>query len=81
VTNQERFGDAVSWGGCTIAYLLGQHLRFELLDFSYHVLTVGEGEMMPATHSIPERISKASNIPPVRRSFLDMFDRSMLSLN
>ncbi|CAM6128500.1 unnamed protein product [Calypogeia fissa] len=71
VTNQERFGDAVAWGGCTIAYLLGQHLRFELLDFAYHVLTVGEGEMMPTTHSIPEKISKAANIPAELAGFLE----------
>lgn len=43
-TNQERFGDAVAWGGCTIIYLLGQHLRFELLDFIYHALNVVEVE-------------------------------------
>jgi hypothetical protein len=46
VTNRERFGDSVAWGGCTIVYLLGQHLRFELLDFVYHSLNVAEVEVV-----------------------------------
>ncbi|CAA0827876.1 Protein PIR [Striga hermonthica] len=35
-------GDSVAWGGCTIMYLLGQQLHFELFDFSYQVLNVAE---------------------------------------
>lgn len=46
VTNQECFGDSVAWGGCAIIYLLGQHLRFELLDFVYHALNVTEVEIV-----------------------------------
>lgn len=46
ITNQERFGDAVAWGGCSIIHLLGQHLRFELLDFVYHALNVTEVEIV-----------------------------------
>jgi hypothetical protein len=42
----EQYGDAVAWGGCTILYLLGQQLRFELLDFTYHVLAVAEAEAL-----------------------------------
>ena len=37
-------GDYVAWGGCTIIYLLGQQLHFELFDFSYQVLNVAEVE-------------------------------------
>ncbi|GER49210.1 transcription activators [Striga asiatica] len=37
-------GDSVAWGGCTIMYLLGQQLHFELFDFSYQVLNVAEVE-------------------------------------
>ncbi|KAL2641399.1 hypothetical protein R1flu_008986 [Riccia fluitans] len=70
-TNQEQFGDAVAWGGCTIVYLLGQHLRFELLDFSYHVLTVGESEVNPGAHSIPDKISKTYNISAELVRFLE----------
>ncbi|MCO5571458.1 hypothetical protein L7F22_025198 [Adiantum nelumboides] len=46
ISNQERFGDAVAWGGCAIIYLLEQHLRFELLDFVYHALNVTEVEIV-----------------------------------
>ncbi|KAL8171856.1 hypothetical protein V2J09_023660 [Rumex salicifolius] len=37
-------GDSVAWGGCTIIYLLGQQLHFELFDFSYQALNVAEVE-------------------------------------
>ncbi|KAI9186420.1 hypothetical protein LWI28_017065 [Acer negundo] len=42
--NHESLGDSVAWGGCTIIYLLGQQLHFELFDFSYQVLNVAEVE-------------------------------------
>ncbi|KAJ8432034.1 hypothetical protein Cgig2_026737 [Carnegiea gigantea] len=38
-------GDSVAWGGCTIIYLLGQQLHFELFDFSYQVLNAAEVEV------------------------------------
>ncbi|KAJ0553699.1 putative cytoplasmic FMR1-interacting, CYRIA/CYRIB, Rac1 binding domain-containing protein [Helianthus annuus] len=40
--NYELLGDSVAWGGCTIIYLLGQQLHFELFDFSYQVLNIAE---------------------------------------
>lgn len=46
---EERYGDGVAWGGCTIVYLLGQEVRFELLDFSYHVLAVAESDTLPTS--------------------------------
>ncbi|XP_022988006.1 protein PIR isoform X1 [Cucurbita maxima] len=42
--NHELLGDSVAWGGCTIVYLLGQQLQFELFDFSYQVLNISEAE-------------------------------------
>lgn len=42
--SHEVLGDSVAWGGCTIIYLLGQQLHFELFDFSYQVLNVAEVE-------------------------------------
>ncbi|KAK9146311.1 hypothetical protein Sjap_006214 [Stephania japonica] len=42
--NHDVLGDAVAWGGCTIIYLLGQQLHFELFDFSYQLLNVAEVE-------------------------------------
>lgn len=44
LNNHEMLGDSVAWGGCTIIYLLGQQLHFELFDFSYQVLNVAEVE-------------------------------------
>ncbi len=55
---QECFGDAVAWGGCTILYLLGQELRFELLDFTYHVLSVAESDTLPSSLSYIESRAK-----------------------
>ncbi|CAH9085991.1 unnamed protein product [Cuscuta epithymum] len=43
-SSHEMLGDSVSWGGCTIIYLLGQQLHFELFDFSHQVLNVAEVE-------------------------------------
>ncbi|KAL2538706.1 Protein PIR [Forsythia ovata] len=45
-SNREVLGDSVSWGGCTIIYLLGQQLHFELFDFSHQVLNVAEVEVV-----------------------------------
>lgn len=42
-------GDSVAWGGCTIIYLLGQQLHFELFDFSHQVLNVAEVEVASVT--------------------------------
>lgn len=48
--NNENMGDSVAWGGCTIIYLLGQQLHFELFDFSYQVLNIAEVEAAGITH-------------------------------
>ncbi|KAF7638684.1 Cytoplasmic FMR1-interacting protein [Meloidogyne graminicola] len=37
---EELFGDGIYWTGCTLIRLLGQHRRFEVLDFCYHLLRV-----------------------------------------
>lgn len=34
------FGDGLNWAGCIIITLLGQQRRFDILDFSYHLLKV-----------------------------------------
>jgi cytoplasmic FMR1 interacting protein len=44
-------GDSLAWGGCTIIYLLGQQLHFELFDFSYQVLNVAEVEAASITQT------------------------------
>lgn len=50
-SNHEVLGDSVAWGGCTIIYLLGQQLHFELFDFSYQVLNVAEAEAAAITRN------------------------------
>ncbi|KMZ69117.1 hypothetical protein ZOSMA_221G00260, partial [Zostera marina] len=42
--NNDLLGDSIAWSGCTIMYLLGQQLHFELFDFSYQFLNVAEVE-------------------------------------
>ncbi|KAF6145867.1 hypothetical protein GIB67_028862 [Kingdonia uniflora] len=49
---QEVFGDSVAWGGCTIIYLLGQHIHFELFDFSNQLLNVAEVETTTITRAV-----------------------------
>ncbi|CAJ0931257.1 unnamed protein product, partial [Mesorhabditis belari] len=38
--HEEIFGDSVHWGALTLIQLLGQHRRFEILDFSYHLYRI-----------------------------------------
>ncbi|PAV64134.1 hypothetical protein WR25_05628 isoform C [Diploscapter pachys] len=38
--SEELFGDSAQWGALTLIALLGQERRFEVLDFSYHLLKV-----------------------------------------
>uniref|UniRef100_A0A6Q2XGR1 Cytoplasmic FMR1-interacting protein n=1 Tax=Esox lucius TaxID=8010 RepID=A0A6Q2XGR1_ESOLU len=39
-TVEQCFGDGLHWAGCMIISLLGQQRRFDILDFSYHLLKV-----------------------------------------
>nr|CDJ94361.1 Cytoplasmic FMR1-interacting domain containing protein [Haemonchus contortus] len=34
---EELFGDSLQWAGMSVISLLGQHRRFEVLDFCYHL--------------------------------------------
>uniref|UniRef100_A0A915DJJ2 Cytoplasmic FMR1-interacting protein n=1 Tax=Ditylenchus dipsaci TaxID=166011 RepID=A0A915DJJ2_9BILA len=46
---EEIFGDGIYWAGCAIIRLLGQYRRFEVLDYSYHLLRVHRAEPRSAT--------------------------------
>lgn len=37
---EQLFGEGLNWAGCTMISLLGQQLRFDALDFCYHLLRV-----------------------------------------
>lgn len=39
-TVEQCFGDGLHWAGCMIIVLLGQHRRFDVMDFCYHLLKV-----------------------------------------
>jgi len=39
-TIEQLFGEGLNWAGCTLVTLLGQRQRFEVMDFSYHLLKV-----------------------------------------
>ncbi|KAH9394332.1 Cytoplasmic FMR1-interacting protein 1 [Tyrophagus putrescentiae] len=39
-TVEQLFGEGLNWAGCTFITLLGQARRFDVLDFSYHLLKV-----------------------------------------
>lgn len=59
---REMLGDSVAWAGCTIMYLLGQQLHFELFDFSYQFLNVAEIENTTASLYQSADRSKSPNI-------------------
>lgn len=41
---REIFGDSITWAGMAIIRLLNQHRRFDVIDFSYHLLRVYRAE-------------------------------------
>ncbi|KAI0493637.1 hypothetical protein KFK09_023758 [Dendrobium nobile] len=57
----DSWGDSVAWAGCTIIYLLGQQLHFELFDFSYQFLNIAEVENAAIAHTLSFDRSKNSN--------------------
>lgn len=61
----ELFGDGLFWAGmimyqvvptpflgCTIIHFLGQQRRFEVLDFSYHILNVEDSAQIACTNPV-----------------------------
>ena len=34
------FGEGLNWAGCVLVMLLGQQRRYQLMDYSYHLLKV-----------------------------------------
>lgn len=42
LNDEDEFGHGFALGGCLFVYLLGAQSRFQLLDFSYHVINVAE---------------------------------------
>lgn len=44
-TIEQLFGEGLNWAGCAIIILLDQHRRFDVLDFSYHILKVNRVDM------------------------------------
>lgn len=59
--NHELLGDSVAWAGCTIIYLLGQHLHYELFDFSYQFLNIAEVEGVTMLQSVSSDRAKSTN--------------------
>ncbi|XP_006854249.2 protein PIR [Amborella trichopoda] len=59
----ECLGDSVAWGGCSIIYLLGQQLHFELFDFSYQLLNVAEVENTSSGQSMSSDRTKNTHYP------------------
>ncbi|PAA60176.1 hypothetical protein BOX15_Mlig029510g1 [Macrostomum lignano] len=45
-TVEELFGEGLQWAGAALLVLLGQERRFELLDFSYHLLRVNKFDQL-----------------------------------
>lgn len=74
---EERYGDGVAWGGCTIVYLLGQETRFELLDFTYHVLAVAESDTLSTSLAYIEMMAKGTTSYPVVRSLIHFFHEKL----
>jgi len=65
-SNLETFGDGLLWAGCTIIYFLGQQRRFDVFDFSYHILNVEESApapcSTPAIHQFFKRVAQVRDL-------------------
>lgn len=61
IGNQQRFGDLVAWGGCTIIYLLCQQLHFDLFDFVFTNINVVEVDNVVITYLTSRETSKPTN--------------------
>ena len=53
-SDEHEFGDGFALAGCTFIHLLNQTDRFNLLDFSYHLLNVKMYENDSSKDEIPE---------------------------
>ncbi|GBG76995.1 hypothetical protein CBR_g23326 [Chara braunii] len=70
-THWEKYGDALSWGACSIIYLLGQRRRFEMVDFSCYLMRVVETDTaVTSLAALRERVKGRSTttLPALGRS-------------
>lgn len=58
LSNHELFGDGLLWAACAIIHFLGQQQRFEVFDFSYHILNVEESSVTPCTNPSMQQFFK-----------------------
>jgi cytoplasmic FMR1 interacting protein len=71
-SNLELFGDGLFWAGATIIHFLGQQLRFEVFDFSYHILNVEESASVACNNpSIHQFFKKVSHIRDLNQSIFN----------
>ncbi|KAG8586722.1 hypothetical protein GDO81_005460 [Engystomops pustulosus] len=81
-TVEQCFGDGLHWAGCMIIVLLGQHRRFDVLDFCYHLLKVqkhdGKDEIIKSVplKKMVERIRKFQILNDEIFSILDKYLKS-----
>lgn len=73
--SRQCFGDGLNWAGCMIITLLGQQRRFDILDFSYHLLKVqkhdGKDEIIKSVVSARDgRYVTIRSDPPVYYLFI-----------
>jgi len=72
LSNHELFGDGLFWAGCAIIHFLGQQRRFEVLDFSYHILNVEESAQVACTNPmIHQFFKKVAQIRDLNQSIFN----------
>jgi len=71
-SNLETFGDGLMWSGCTIIYFLGQQHRFDVFDFSYHILNVEESAPAPCNNpSIHQFFKRVAQVRDLNQSIFN----------
>eukprot|EP01119_Soliformovum_irregulare_P019520 TRINITY_DN6199_c0_g1_i4.p1 TRINITY_DN6199_c0_g1~~TRINITY_DN6199_c0_g1_i4.p1 ORF type:complete len:1378 (-),score=485.69 TRINITY_DN6199_c0_g1_i4:58-4191(-) len=74
-SNHELFGDGLFWAAISIIHFLGQRNRFEVFDFSYHIINVEESTEVPCTNAgIQQFFRKVSQLKDYNNLIFDMLD-------
>jgi len=72
LSNLELFGDGLLWCAATIIHFMGQQQRFEVFDFSYHILNVEESALVQCTNpNIHQFFKKVAAIRDTNQSIFN----------
>nr|CAD2184269.1 unnamed protein product [Meloidogyne enterolobii] len=81
---EELFGDGIYWAGCLLIRLLGQHRRFEVLDFCYHLLRVNRtvgAQIEGKEHGISQLIDRIRRVQAQNNQLFTILNNYVINEN